>query len=92
MADDPDLLRRVNDDVQREQIRARQEQDMWHAVGHEIMSPLQSLLALHGDAADPSRRYLQRMQQALSHLIAACEHTGQELPCPIIETLAADFH
>ncbi len=34
---------------------------------------------------------LQRMQQALSHLIAACEHTGKELPCPIIETLAADI-
>jgi Hg(II)-responsive transcriptional regulator len=31
---------------------------------------------------------LQRMQQALSHLIDSCEHTGKELPCPIIETLA----
>ncbi len=60
-----DLLQRVNDDVQREQIRVRQEQDMWHAVGHEIMSPLQSLLALHGGAGDPAARYLQRMQQAV---------------------------
>ena len=38
---------------------------MWHAVGHEIMSPLQSLLALHGGEGDPSRRYINRMQQAV---------------------------
>jgi signal transduction histidine kinase len=55
----------VNDDVRREQIRVAQEKDQWHAVGHEIMSPLQSLLALHAAPDDPSRRYLGRMQQAL---------------------------
>jgi len=60
-----DLLRRVKEDVEREKIRAAQEKDMWHAVGHEIMSPLQSLLALHGGADDPSRRYINRMQQAV---------------------------
>jgi signal transduction histidine kinase len=60
-----DLLQRVNDDVQREQIRAEQEKDMWHAVGHEIMSPLQSLMVLHGGESDPSRRYIERMQQAV---------------------------
>lgn len=60
-----DLLRRVREDAGRERIRAAQEKDMWHAVGHEIMSPLQSLLALHGDAADPSHRYISRMQQAV---------------------------
>jgi signal transduction histidine kinase len=60
-----DLLQRVNDDVQREQIRAEQEKDMWHAVGHEIMSPLQSLMVLHGNKNDPSRRYIERMQQAV---------------------------
>jgi signal transduction histidine kinase len=38
---------------------------MWHAVGHEIMSPLQSLLALHAKEGDPSRRYIERMQQAV---------------------------
>ena len=38
---------------------------MWHAVGHEIMSPLQSLLVLHGHADDPSYRYINRMQQAV---------------------------
>lgn len=60
-----DLLHRVREDAEREHIRAEQEKDMWHAVGHEIMSPLQSLLALHGTAADPSHRYIQRMQQAV---------------------------
>ncbi|RIX45190.1 MAG: sensor histidine kinase [Rhodocyclales bacterium GT-UBC] len=60
-----DLLRRVKEDVEREKIRAAQEKDMWHAVGHEIMSPLQSLLALHGNADDPSHRYISRMQQAV---------------------------
>ena len=60
-----ELMHRVNEDVKREQIRAEQEKDMWHAVGHEIMSPLQSLLALHGAPADPSRRYIERMQQAV---------------------------
>lgn len=60
-----DLLRRVREDVEREAIRAEQERDMWHAVGHEIMSPLQSLMALHGTPADQSHRYINRMQQAI---------------------------
>lgn len=60
-----DLMQRINEDVKREQIRAEQEKDMWHAVGHEIMSPLQSLMALHADASDPSQRYIVRMQQAV---------------------------
>ena len=38
---------------------------MWHAVGHEIMSPLQSLMVLHGGPGDPGHRYVQRMQQAV---------------------------
>lgn len=59
-----DLLQRVKDDLQREQLRAQQERDMWHAVGHEIMSPLQSLMVLHGPE-DPGHRYVQRMQQAV---------------------------
>ncbi|MCT6721167.1 HAMP domain-containing sensor histidine kinase [Acidovorax sp. K2F] len=59
-----DLLQRVKDDLQREQLRAQQERDMWHAVGHEIMSPLQSLMALNGPQ-DPGHRYVQRMQQAI---------------------------
>ena len=60
-----DLLQRVKDDIQREQLRAQQERDMWHAVGHEIMSPLQSLMVLHGGPDDPGHRYVQRMQQAV---------------------------
>jgi signal transduction histidine kinase len=60
-----DLLQRVNEDMQREQIRAAQEKDLWHAVGHEIMAPLQSLMALHGKTDDPSARYIARMQQAV---------------------------
>jgi signal transduction histidine kinase len=60
-----ELLRRVREDMSREQIRTEQEKDMWHAVGHEIMSPLQSLLALHADPDDPDQRYLARMQQAI---------------------------
>lgn len=65
------LLRRVKDDVKREQIRVTQERDMWHAVGHEIMSPLQSLMVLHDKAEDPSHRYVRRMQQAVKVLYGA---------------------
>lgn len=60
-----DLLQRVQEDVDREHIRAEQEKDMWHAVGHEIMSPLQSLMALHGDDNSSSHRYIERMQRAV---------------------------
>lgn len=60
-----DLLQRVKDDVQRERIRTEQEHDMWQAVGHEIMSPLQSLMVLHPDENDASHRYVKRMQQAV---------------------------
>lgn len=60
-----DLLQRVQDDLHREQLRTQQERDMWHAVGHEIMSPLQSLMVLHSGTDDPARRYVQRMQQAV---------------------------
>ena len=50
------LLERVKDGLRREQLRAEREREMWHAVGHEIMSPLQSLMVLHGGAEDPSHR------------------------------------
>jgi signal transduction histidine kinase len=59
------LLRRVKEDIEREAIRTEQEKEMWHAVGHEIMSPLQSLMVLHGNPDDQSNRYIQRMQQAI---------------------------
>jgi signal transduction histidine kinase len=60
-----DLLQRVKDDVQREQLRAQQERDMLQAVGHEILSPLQSLMVLHPQPGDEGHRYVQRMQQAV---------------------------
>ncbi len=62
------LLQRVKEDLKKDQIRAEQEKDTWQAVGHEIMSPLQSLMVLHGDAKDPSNRYIMRMQQAVKIL------------------------
>lgn len=70
-----ELLERVNDDVRREQIRTAQEREQWHAVGHEIMSPLQSLLALHANDSDPSQRYLRRMQQAIRVLYGQASPT-----------------
>lgn len=63
-----DLLQRVKDDVQREQRRAERERDTLQAVGHEILSPLQSLMVLHPNADDPAHRYVQRMQQAVKVL------------------------
>jgi signal transduction histidine kinase len=60
-----DLLQRVKIDVQREQLRAQRERDTLQAVGHELLSPLQSLMVLHPDAMDPAHRYVQRMQQAV---------------------------
>lgn len=70
-----DLLQRVDDDIRRAQIRVAQEKDMWHAVGHEIMSPLQSLLALHGSSTSPSHRYISRMQQAIRVLYGSASPT-----------------
>ena len=59
------LLGRVREDASRERIRVAQEKEQWHAVGHEIMSPLQSLLALSSGPEDQGYRYLLRMQQAV---------------------------
>ena len=60
-----ELMQRVEESMQRERLRAEREKDQWMAVGHEIMSPLQSLIALHGAPDDASRRYILRMQQAI---------------------------
>jgi two-component system, OmpR family, sensor kinase len=81
-----DLMERVKGDISREHLRAQQEQQMWHAVGHEIMSPLQSLMVLHGKESDPSYRYVQRMQQAVKILY------GQASPSEAIAAahMAAD--
>jgi signal transduction histidine kinase len=80
-----DLLARVNEDVRREQIRAEQEKNQWHAVGHEIMSPLQSLMALHGAPDDPSARYITRMQQAVRVLY------GQASPSEAFESTTLEL-
>jgi two-component system OmpR family sensor kinase len=63
-----ELLARAREHLRGEQLRAHQEREQWQSVGHEIMSPLQSLLALHGAEDDASRRYLLRMQAALNLL------------------------
>ena len=76
-----DLLQRVKDDMHREQLRAGQERDMWHAVGHEIMSPLQSLMVLHGPD-DPGHRYVQRMQQAV-HVLYGRRHQPRHCKPPM---------
>jgi signal transduction histidine kinase len=60
-----ELMQRVDESLQRDRLRAEREKDQWMAVGHEIMSPLQSLIALHGAPDDASRRYILRMQQAI---------------------------
>ena len=36
---------------------------------------------------EPKLTGLRRMQRVLKHLVTEWEHTGAELPCPIIETL-----
>lgn len=85
-----DLLRRVREDVQREAIRAEQEKQMWHAVGHEIMSPLQSLLVLHGDEADPSNRYIHRMQQAVRILYGSAS-PSEAFQSSVLEVSTVDL-
>jgi signal transduction histidine kinase len=81
-----DLLAKVHDHSRREQIRAQQERDQWHAVGHEIVSPLQSLKALHGQPGDPAERYIARMQEAVRVIY------GQASPSEAFESKAVDLH
>jgi signal transduction histidine kinase len=69
------LLARVKEDVHRAQLRAQQERATWQAVGHEIMSPLQSLMVLHKAPNDPSGRYIERMQQAIKVLYGSASPT-----------------
>ncbi len=69
------LLARVKDDVHRSQLRAQHERDTWQAVGHEMISPLQSLMVLHKEPGDPSARYIERMQQAIKVLYGGAAPT-----------------
>ncbi len=86
-----DLLRRVKEDVEREGIRAEQEKEMWHAVGHEIMSPLQSLMALHGASDDPSSRYINRMQQAIRVLYGSAS-PSEAFQSTVLQVTAIDIN
>ncbi|MET0209514.1 MAG: HAMP domain-containing sensor histidine kinase [Burkholderiaceae bacterium] len=86
-----DLLQRVKDGMRREQLRAEREREMWHAVGHEIMSPLQSLMLLHGAQDDPSHRYVQRMQQAVRVLYGSAP-PSEALASADLQTQALDLH
>jgi two-component system, OmpR family, sensor kinase len=82
------LLARVKDDVHRAQLRAQQERDTWQAVGHEIMSPLQSLMVLHKSPNDPSARYIERMQQAIKVLYGNASPTEAfSAATPVLGTL-----
>jgi two-component system, OmpR family, sensor kinase len=85
-----DLLQRVKSDVQREQLRAQRERDMLQAVGHEILSPLQSLMVLHPDAGDPAHRYVQRMQQAVRVLYGQAS-PSEALQAAQLELAALDL-
>jgi signal transduction histidine kinase len=85
-----DLLRRVKEDLEREEIRAEQEKEMWHAVGHEIMSPLQSLIALHGAAESQSSRYINRMQQAVRVLYGSAS-PSEAFQSTVLQVTAIDI-
>ncbi|MFC4161270.1 sensor histidine kinase [Chitinimonas lacunae] len=66
-----DLLERVRADIVREQRQIAQSKEMLKAIGHEIRSPLQNLVALHGDGEDRSRPYVDRMLRAVELLYSA---------------------
>ncbi|MFC0348343.1 sensor histidine kinase [Undibacterium danionis] len=86
-----DLLRRVKEDVERETIRTEQEKQMWHAVGHEIMSPLQSLMVLHQTPEDQSHRYISRMQQAIKVLYGSATPT-EAFQTTVLQLDEIDLH
>ncbi len=78
------LLKRIQEDVRQAQARTKQDKEMWQAVGHEIMSPLQSLMVLHPDEKSQSYRYVYRMLQAVRMLY------GHASPSEAVE--AANFN
>ena len=86
-----DLLHRVNEDVKRERIRTDQEKDMWHAVGHEILAPLQSLMALHPESDDPSRHYIHRMQRAVRVLYGSAS-PGEAILSATVQVSTLDIN
>jgi len=80
-----ELLTRIQDDVRRAQLRTQQDKDMWQAVGHEIMSPLQSLMVLHPEHDSQSYRYVNRMLQAVKILY------GHASPSEAVEAANLDI-
>lgn len=86
-----ELLTRIQADVYQAQVRAQQDKDMWQAVGHEIMSPLQSLMVLHPDQKSQSYRYVSRMLQAVKMLYGhASPSEAVEAASLHLETIDAD--
>ncbi|MGV3569743.1 MAG: sensor histidine kinase [Ramlibacter sp.] len=85
-----DLLERVKGDVQREELRAQRERDTLQAVGHELLSPLQSLMVLHPHPDDPAHRYVQRMQQAVRVLYGQAS-PGEALAAAQLELAPLDL-
>jgi len=63
-----DLRSRIADDLRRKRDRIKHEEDVLHAIGHEIRSPLQGLSAVVDKDDDRAQRYIQRMLQALKTL------------------------
>lgn len=68
-----DLLTRVNDDVREKRQTLNRLHDLLSAIGHEIVSPLQSLSMLHPATAsgDLSRPYILRMESAVKTLMSS---------------------
>lgn len=71
------LLRRYNTakvqaaTTQEQKANIARERERLRTIGHEIRSPLQSLLSLHGNDDDRSRRYVKRMQNAVETLFGS---------------------
>lgn len=71
------LLRRYNlakfraATTQEQNANISRERERLRTIGHEIRSPLQSLLSLHSEDKDRSRRYVKRMQNAVETLFGS---------------------
>ena len=67
------LLLRVNDDVRDKRARLDGLRSLWVAIGHDIMSPLQSLSSLHPEdrTDDKSRPYILQMESVIRTMSSA---------------------
>ena len=57
--------------AQEEKVLLDGQRERLRTIGHEIRSPLQSLLSIHATEGDNSRRYVKRMQTAVETLFGA---------------------